>query len=212
MRPMSRRALLAVLLTVTGCAGAHGPDVLTIDSARYGEAFDAAIEAGRRHGMTPMLRDRRRGVIETGPRAAGSLLEPWRTDNASLGQATANTIAYQRRRARFEFTAPAYRPEPAGPDVLATGAPEMDLTDHQGSLELRVQVFVERMYAPGIRRGTWSRANTTRARIVSPSSGPSADTGDFWTPITRDLDYERRLLAAVAREMEEGVEGEEEAE
>ena len=42
------------------------------------------------------------GVIETQPDIATSILEPWGNDNATLGQATENTLAFQRRRARFE--------------------------------------------------------------------------------------------------------------
>jgi len=135
--------------------------------------------------MPPALRDRRSGVIETEAQIAGSVLEPWRTDNASAAQAVENTVAFQRRRARFEFT-------PAG-----FQEPPRDLTKVPDDLELRVWVFVERASTPGLRRSTWTRSKTTTTQLVAPEgdTGPAPTTS--WTPVTRDVAYERRLLAAV---------------
>lgn len=197
---LCRRLAAVVALAASGCAAQPQADVLLIDAGAYREAFDAAVEAGRSQGMPPALRDRRRGVIETEPRYAGSILEPWRTDNETLGQAVESTIAFQRRRARFEFTAPRLRPdEPggAGPDLLATRSAAMDLTQYDGLLELRVMVFVERSYTPGLQYDTWSSVNTSRAVIDSPSSPAEAGTEQYWAPVTRDVDYEHRLLAGV---------------
>ncbi len=196
------RTSILLLALLAGCARHTGPDVLRLESAAYDRAFDAAVEAARKLGMPPSMRDRRAGVIETEPRIAGSLIEPWRVDNASLGQATDNTIASNRRVARFEFSVPgpvAAVPPAAEPDPLAAREPPLDLTTYVGELELRVRVFIERAYVPGTRRNTWSREMSSRATIVSPATGaPDADTEPFWTPVTRDLDYEHRLLAAVA--------------
>ncbi|MHC4414190.1 MAG: hypothetical protein ACYS0G_02780 [Planctomycetota bacterium] len=200
-------------LLLTGCAASSGPEFLRIDSSAYHEAFEAALEAGRAHGLPPTLRDRRRGVIETEPRIAGSILEPWRGGNASLGQTMENTIAFQRQRARFEFTAVGFHPPAAGdepvsgPDTLATTTPGIDLSTYDGELELRVSVQVERAYAPGIRRSTWSRANTTRTTIISPAAGGEPLPSLFWTPVTRDPAFERRLLAAVDRRLHGRTEG-----
>ncbi|MEE9129068.1 MAG: hypothetical protein V3T84_03550 [Phycisphaerales bacterium] len=193
---------------VSGCATSQGPAFLTIQAEAYADAFDAAVEAAAVVGLTPIVRDRRSGVIETEPSIAGSVLEPWRNDNASFAQAIENTITFQRRRARFEFTPGGFRPREAaeasltGPDLFATQDAEVDMTRHPGPLELRVWVYVERAYSPGLRRSTWTRAKTTRSRIV-PTQDDEALPRRYWTPVRRDEAYERRLLAAVERALGE---------
>ncbi len=67
--------------------------------------------------------------------------------------------------------------------------------------------MVERAYAPGVRRGTWSRANVTRARIRRPATDPDKPVSDFWTPIARDEAFERRLLAEIERALEDAPGG-----
>ncbi len=200
--PMVRLALTATaLILATGCSKpAEGPAFLTIDAARYREAFDAAMDASRANDMPPSLRDRRLGVIDTEPSLAGSVIEPWRPGNASLEQAWENTLVFQRRRARFEFTPASFRePQTGGvPDLLGTAGTPLDLTTYDGAVELRVSVVVERSFTPGIRHDTWSSAGTTRAVIRRPASSPEKPTQPFWTPVTRDTAFERRLLAEVA--------------
>ncbi len=205
------KGVLAALLIcglLSGCATSQGPAFLTIQAEAYADAFDAAVEAAAVVGLTPTVRDRRSGVIETEPRIAGSVLEPWRTDNASFAQAMENTITFQRRRARFEFTPAGFRPrEPAeapltGPDLFAQHDAEVDLSRLAGPLELRVWVYVERAYSPGIRRSTWTRARTTRTRIILADDEKALPT-QYWTPVRRDEAYERRLLAAVERALGE---------
>ena len=182
-----------------GCAGSQGPEALIIDAADYQAAFDAASEAVRVQGMPPILQDRRAGVIETDARIAASLIEPWRNDNASFNQATENTLAMQRRRARFEFMPagspqPQSAPVPTGPSVAIAAASPVDLTHATGPLELRVRVFVDRAQTPGVRRSTWTRAETTTAQLVAPEG---LTGGTYWVPFTRDLAFERRLLDSV---------------
>ena len=199
---------LLIFGMVSGCATSQGPAFLTIHAEAYADAFDAAVEAAALAGLTPTVRDRRNGVIETEPRIAASVLEPWRTDNASFAQVIENTISFQRRRARFEFTPAGFRPrEPAeapltGPDLFAQHDAEVDLSRLAGPLELRVWVYVERAYSPGIRRSTWTRARTTRARIILAEDKKALPT-QYWTPVRRDEAYERRLLAAVERALGE---------
>jgi hypothetical protein len=204
--------LLPVLLIVipAGCAKSPGPDLLHIDAASYHDAFDAAMEASRAHGLPLALRDRRGGVIETEPAPAASILEPWHSDNATMGQSLENTIAYQRRRARFEFAPAAAAPaaadlsassdpqddDPDGPDLLGVETRDLDLTAYDGELELRVRVIVERAHTMGVRRSTWSRRSTSRGTIDSATSDGEIPSS-FWTPVARDEAFERRLLVAV---------------
>ncbi len=208
------KGVLGALLicgSLSGCATSQGPAFLTIQAEAYADAFDAAVEAATVAGLSPIVRDRRSGVIETEPRIAGSVLEPWRNDNASFAQAIENTITFQRRRARFEFTPAGFRLREAaeapmtGPDLFATQDTEVDLSRLTGPLELRVWVYVERAYLPGIRRSTWTRAKTTRTRII-PAEDEKALPSLYWTPVRRDEAYERRLLAAVERALGERLE------
>ena len=91
--------IMALALGAGGCApGSEGPELLVIPSSSYARAFDAADAVVREESMSPALRDRRGGVIETEPRIEGSVLEPWRDDNATAEQAWENTFAFQRRR------------------------------------------------------------------------------------------------------------------
>lgn len=209
-------AAIIVGATLSGCASTAGPDVLTIDAGQYAATFDAAVEAAREEGLTAALRDRRAGVIETQTRVAGSILEPWRLDNASFGQSLEHTVGLQRRRVRFEFAPAGFigMPAPGGaatdrsttvaeqdPLVIA----DRDLTTGAGDLELRVWVYVERASSPGERRSTWTRHASTRARsgytfdVAAMRDDPVGGTGTTWTTVARDSAYERRLLAAVSK-------------
>ena len=184
-----------------GCAAQPGPEVLSVSAGFYHAAFDAAVEAARSHRMPAVLRDRRRGVIETEAAMSASILEPWYGDGSTLWQGLENTVAAQRRRARFEFTSGAFEPggEPGepltGPDVLAMGEQPTDLTEQGGELELRVWVYVERASYPGLRRSTWTRGKPSTT-VIMGSEG-KAMPSVFWTAVSRDRALERRLLAAV---------------
>jgi hypothetical protein len=199
----------AVLFAATGCSSTKGPESLVIPASAYGEAFDAAVEAARSHGMAARLRDRRHGIIETDFCYAGSLLEPWRTDNADFHQTMENTLNFQRRRSRFEFVPVGSAPtvvtghsgQLTGPDVVVGDVQQPDLTVVGGELELRVWVYVERGYTRGVKRNTWSQSANTTFTIVSPEGQPPVPTGTTWTPVSRDRAYEQRLMAAVQSEL-----------
>jgi hypothetical protein len=219
-----RRAVLTTAAAaLSGCAARGGPHVLTIAQADYARAFDLALQASRDAGLAPVLRDRRAGLIETEPRLAGSILEPWRLDHAGPAQVVENTFNHQRRRARFEFTQAGAatvpdRPERAGGTggTAAFEAPALDLSAPAADrppLELRVWVYVERAYTPGLRRGTWSRSTTSlwrdparsdHEREWSPEGEPfrrraveSERSGTTWTVIDRDPAMEERLLGSI---------------
>ncbi len=191
----------ALVVGLTGCASSSGPAMLTIDSARYEKVFDTALEMMRHQGMNPVVIDRRGGIIETDPRIAGSILEPWDRNNASYHQAMDNTLSLQRRHARFEFMAGRRSPvlfptqQPLRPhEAAGMIAQPVDLTSYDGDIEVHVTVTVERQYRPGRRRNTWSRQLTTQSAFVGPDENLPPN---FWTPVTRDTAYERRLLAAI---------------
>lgn len=198
------RGCCAAWLLAGGCNAPSGPSVLVVDSAAYDATFTAAVEAARRAGLPAVFQDRRAGIIETEPLVAGSILEPWRTDNDSFSQTMQMTLSLQRRRARFEFTPTEFQPEAAavdqpldGPDLLGLDQRPVDLTQDKQPLELRVWVYVERAHTAGLRRSTWTRRKTTRSELVWPERDQGLPGGQFWTPVERDPSYEARLLGEV---------------
>jgi len=192
-----------------GCTAKPGPQVLTIAPEQYDDAFSAAVEIARRDGLLAAFQDRRAGVIDTEPVRAATVFEPWRSDNASTGEAFENTLGLQRRKARFEFAPVGFHePDssddaPTGPDLLGLDAPPLDLTQSDQPLELRVWVYTERAHTPGMRRSTWTRRKTTRSELVVPENEAGLPGGQFWTPLSRDQAYEERLLAGVQKMLQQ---------
>ncbi|MHC4989692.1 MAG: hypothetical protein ACYTGC_01825 [Planctomycetota bacterium] len=201
--------LVAPLLLSVGCATTEGPQQLTVPAGRYEEAFAAAIDVAADERMDATFRDIRGGVIETAPARAASWLEPWYWGGQSAARIAENSIGHERRRARFEF-APVDDAEdavPQSPDLLAAGAKPVDLLVLDAEMTLRVWVFLEREQRPGTRRSTWTRTRTTHTIIVSPEDG-SDESKPFWVPVARDLDFERRMLAALEDRLQQDPPGE----
>lgn len=192
------------LVVLSGCSSSvTGPDVIVLDSQNYAEVFDAAVAAADADGMKPVLLDRRGGIIATAPAVAGSFLEPWKPKPSTARQGLENTLAMQRRTARFEFV-PLLRQvgelddgsdSLVGPDLLASTG--LDLTTYSGPMELRVWVYVDRHYQQGIRRGTWSLRQETRTTVLPAEEPWEQVPNSFWAPITRDVAGERDLLASI---------------
>jgi hypothetical protein len=193
-----------VCFVLGGCASSvTGPDVIVLDSQTYSAAFDAVVTVADADGMKPVLLDRRGGVIATAPAVAGSFLEPWKPHPSTARQGLENTLAMQRRTARFEFV-PVVREtvetgdnvdELIGPDLLSSSG--LDLTTYNGPIELRVWVYVDRYYQQGIQRGTWSLRQETRTKVLPKDEPWEQAPGSFWMPLTRDVARERDLLASV---------------
>jgi hypothetical protein len=195
--------ILLLVCLCGGCASTRGPEFLTLPADSYQAAFSAAVEAARKEGMPATFRDLRSGVIETDPNMTASVLEAWRSSN-SISQSFENTMHFQQRRARFEFSPAAFQPsepsdELSGPDLLHQQTPQVDLTEYDGPIELRVWVYVERGYSPGIRRDTWTRTATTRTELVPNDLSTEPLPRQFWVPQTRDEGSERRLLARIEK-------------
>jgi len=201
--------LLFVGVLTAGCRNSQEvvPSVLLIERQEYDRVFDAAVESARAAGMVTAVRDRQGGLIETEPRAAGTLLEPWRLDNSGLGQAVENTVAPQRRRVRFEFVSTEFVPPEPSPGATLRG-PDLDsvlgrsaapLTEPGGPIELRVWVFLEQSFNPNVRRFLWTRQLTTQAFevVAPPDPRESVEPESLWTPVGRDEPYERRMMTAI---------------
>lgn len=201
-----RGAVLAIVAVAGGACSTmpEGPEVLSVPGDRYAVAFDAAVEAARDAGLPPLVRDRSAGVIETETRIAGSLFEPWTFGEESLEQATENTLLFQRRRARIEFSpedpassnlqgADAPLPEPG---VAGAADAPLDLRSATGPLEVRVRVFLERAFVPNLNVNAYSRILSSRYTT------PLDPAGETWTPVGRDRAWERRILGELGRRMD----------
>ena len=211
--PRVRRALTAILATLAaGCAatpeappGQADGAAITVPAADYPRAFDAAIAATRADRLEPVVADRAMGVIETDGRVAGSLLEPWRTDNDGLAGGFAHTVNHERRRARIEFVPEGWAapvPDPAAP-IQAAAIPgtdraeaRFDLSAPKGPVEVHVLVFIDRSFVANKQIGTWSLSQVRYAQDPLDARDTRDDTTRAptrWTPIGRDPAYERRL-------------------
>ena len=145
--------------------------MIVLDSQNYSAVFDAAVAAAEADGMKPVLLDRRGGIIATEPAVAGSFLQPWKPHPSAARQGLRNTLAMQRRTARFEFVPAVLKivisendGERTGPDLLSSTG--VDLSIYDGPMELRVWVYVDRKYTQGIRHGTWSLRQETRTTVL----------------------------------------------
>ncbi len=212
-----RRAPLAILaILAAGCAVT--PDVppaqadgaeITVAAADYPRAFDAAIAATRADRLEPVVADRAMGVIETDARVAGSLLEPWRTDNDGIGGGFAHTVNHERRRARIEFVPEGWAapvPDPSSP-IQSAAIPgtdraeaRFDLSAPKGPVEVRVLVFVDRSFVANKQIGTWTLSQVSYARDpldTRDARDATTRAPTRWTPIGRDPAYERRLAERI---------------
>ncbi|MGA0172514.1 MAG: hypothetical protein ACO3NL_02575 [Phycisphaerales bacterium] len=209
---MPLRGLVAVCLAAfgvaTGLVACQSPptphDHLVVPPDRYSEAFDAAVAAARDIGLPPAVRDRSAGLIETQAKVAGSLFEPWLFGEESLDQAAENTILFQRRRARIEFTIPskplpgirdASEPLPGATLPGRASLDPLDVTAADEPLEVRVKVFVERAFVPGLKPSSYSRTLNTKY------TDPLRPERETWTPVGRDAAWEARILADLGKRM-----------
>jgi len=204
----------------TGCAPDPGtPSVVDLRRGDYPRAFEAALKAASDDGLEPVVVDRALGVIETDSRAAGSFLEPWRTDNAGLGDTLAHTVNFERRRVRFEFVPEPFDIAPQDPSATLDGPAlpgsdraerRFDLEAWEGPVQLRTWVMVDRQFRPNQRFGTWSLAATSYSKdpLAAPDPrDPSTKAPTEWTPIGRDVQYERRLTARILERMTHPADG-----
>lgn len=205
--------LIALMSVVMGCdsGGKSSPgSSLTLGGMQYDTCFDEIIRIASDSGMPAVIRDRSGGLVETSPRLCGSILEPWRQDNADFNQTLENTVALQRRRARFEFVPAGFVTPPLVDSSALDGAPLpgsiddalFDMRTYDGPLELRVWVYIERAFTPGLRNGTWSRSQLTFSsdplapETLTLESGATVDLSR-WTPLRRDTAYEQRLIGLI---------------
>lgn len=190
-----------------------GPRVLTVHGPDYPAAFDAAVFVAKSHGLRPVVMDRGTGIIETHPRSSGSVLEPWRVDNRSLGQALGNTVNFERRRMRVEFVPadlnfPAPNPDQPVQSAALPGSDRaesrFDLIAYDGPVEIRAWVYVEREFRPNQQVGTWTQRQTRYADDPldrQDAEDTTTEIAGTWTPVGRDEAYERTVMAEIRKRL-----------
>jgi len=199
-----RSTVLAVLAlaALTGCTTWQGPTEITVPAGEYDRSVQTAVDTLNRLGYRCTVIDREAGVVDTDPLRAGSLVEPWRTDNASLSDAAANTVSPRRRQVRLSWTpVGAEQPlvEPAtlgGPELPGSTAPSPSTDLATAPVILRAIVSLEQQYTPGDRISPYSASLSSR--YTEPRSGTEGpvDRGT-WTPVGRDEATEQRILGLI---------------
>lgn len=211
---MSRfRIRWSLLLTLAGglagCSAGTGPEIVTIASEQYQEAFSITIELVRAGGWEPELIDRRSGVIETGAAQSGSLVEPWHLNTMDMSTIIENTLSKTRTRVRVEFR-PAHTASLAHSDRATVRRPEylgqddsLDLTDATGPLDLRVWIYTEHGHVPNVMRSTWMPTLAARPRQTGhDTTWERPPSGQVWIPTSRDRNAERTLLLAIEQSLQ----------
>jgi len=222
MRQSAHISLLAMAmlpaLAMAGCMGAlsnEGPDKLTITPAQYRDTFDAATRTAQQMGYKVVIVDRSNGIIETDTRHAGGALEPWRIDNDGIVEASANTTANRRRRIRFEFVPVGAPIDHVKADSVLHGPAipgstraqdRFDVQTCTGPIEVEVWVYIERSFTEGTKPSSYSGSlSSTWTNQLNVKSADAKDdsTRDNakWTPVGRDLAYERTIAARIAQNL-----------
>ncbi len=206
---MIRSCITIAALVLAGCSAHQGPEVLTIPSGQYQEAFSTTVDLVRHRGWEPEFMDRRSGVIESGSVQAGSLIEPLRLNTEDFDTIVENTFSKTRTRVRIEFRptgtatlAQSSQPELDIPDYVARQGLE-DLTRLDQPLDLRAWVYVEHGHKPNVMRSTWSPkllAQPKRSGYDGRWEQPPG--GVFWVPTSRDRNAEQKLLAAIEKALQ----------
>lgn len=155
-RTLQLGCALAALVPLVGCAGEPRDDArFDVPAGAYGAAFDAARDALRDAGYTLERVDAGAGVITTRPRTEPALDAPAGGADSALNA--------QRSMARVSF-------------APSTGAHATDLRAHEGALEARVEILVERLQRPGrriesmtIRRSSSWRDPAWESRGMQPA-------------------------------------------
>lgn len=207
------RLCCAALLwaSLTGCGQADSQLSLIVDRARYDAVFDATLESLRREQFVLNRVDRRLGVITTEPRPASSVLEPWRGDNSTVGQAVESTLHDQHRVVRVQFrpyqanvtAAAAAGDGHRGPDAVGEERPgdftaaarPFEAANHDGVMAMELRCVIERGHRPGWRLETSSMRYSSYT--VDPALARRGIPRRFWEPIGRDQHMESRLLEQI---------------
>lgn len=196
---------LPVLLLTLGCSSAPSPiaNPIEIDTTEYDRIFQASAQVLRDNGFRVDRHDYRFGVMNTYPKASPTLVEPWHSDNITLGQAAQSTTNFQRRRIEIRLT-------PVEPTVTQTddtpaadeAATTSNSTTPDASYMLQATVTIEQVEAP--RRfltGSTAPGRMFRNYRAMPAELTQLDIqSNYWRPVGRDTALEQQLVADILRQ------------
>ena len=194
MRPTAPLLLLLGLLFAAACAGRQEPVAAptTVDRAAYPRMFESAVQTLRRHGFTVNRMDFRFGRINTYPRTAPTVFEPFRPGYGTPTSALESTWNDQRRIVNVFFEA-AEQPV----DAEAAG----DRPEAAEQLHMRVEVVVERRQVPG-RQLTGAAQGFDVLADLDQTPAELVERGiegPYWQAVRRDIEFEQKLLSRIVR-------------
>jgi hypothetical protein len=190
MRPL---LCLFVLLTaiLPGCASPKGPPELTLTTAQYPAAFEAAKDTLTSYRFELDRVDAAAGIITTKPKPSAGFATPWDEEQSGLNQELEDFLNDQLRRVRITFET-----------AVAAGAgdPAPDLRTDPGPITGRIEVIVDR-----VRRAGW-RLETTSMRYSSFTRDPALVERGMWptytVPLSQDPELAARLADGIRRRLE----------
>lgn len=182
-------------MALTGCASSTTPrtavdPAASLPPSLYPQAFDAGAAVLRDAGFEVDRRDFRFGRITTKPKGSPTVLEFWKPDNRGADLALRSTLGDLRRTVTVHFT-------PEGVDAAEWIAAVRN-NEVTPAYPLRVEVLLERLQVPARRMN-----GSTRSAVFADLAEVPAElrgrgiTGQYWQPIGRDADLERRLQREV---------------
>ncbi len=189
-------------LLASGCSRWTGPTEVSVAPGEYDQSMQSAIGTLQRMGFRCAVIDRDAGVVESESVRSSTLVEPWRTDNATWGDVTANTVSQRRRQIRLNWVPVGDAPKPVssatlpGPTLPGQTAPTAPVDLSRCALRLTAVVAVEQQYTPGDRLNTYSSSLSSTYQEPRPAREGTVDRGT-WTPVGRDEAYEQRVLAKI---------------
>jgi len=176
------------LALLGGCAGSSGNTELTLTSAQYTDAFQAAKDALAEYRFELDRVDAGAGVITSMPKASQGIATPWDFEQSSFEQELEDLANRHLRRVRITF-------EPVSP----AEDPQQDLRTATGPIVGRVEVIVDR-----VRRAGW-RLEPTSVRLSTFTRDPDLVARGMWpqytVPISQDPEFAARLADGIRRRM-----------
>jgi hypothetical protein len=190
-------AILALAILLPGCAAPKSTTgQIVIPAAQYADAFEITGDVLRECRFVPDRVDARDGVITTYPKHSAGLAMPWDLEQSTLDDELADLFNEQHRQVRVTFAPVAGEARPED----ALGAPVPDMRTVAGSIQIDVQVFIERVRRPGrrlepskINLSSYTRDPSLIARGVAPMHTQT---------MVRDDDLARRLADIITQRLD----------
>jgi len=166
-----------------------------VDAARYDAVYHAAVDVLRDRGFVVDRQDYRFGTVASEPLGAGTLVEVWRPNHATMNTAL-NASLNDHRRTVILTLAPL--DPPAADPADAAAEPGTPTTATPRFYWLDVEVVIERRQDPRRRVGGAARGGAVSYLSATPVELTRRGiTGTYWLPVGRDTALEQELAVEV---------------